>query len=77
MTRSAQQAQNNAAAAAVHASIIFKEAESVHHETEYAVNHNYAHAHAEYKQSKPQVQLAEQPAPTSEQPNEEFDFAGY
>lgn len=68
---SAQQAQNNAAAAAVHAAIHLKELpeESVRHD-EFATNHNYNSA-------------GQSPAPTSAQaptgPNgsREFDFAGY
>lgn len=77
MYRSAQQAQNNAAAAAVHASIILKEgpSENIQHD-EYASNHNYGPP--EYKQSSPQLpsqrqQQQQQLTP----PQSEYDFAGY
>lgn len=70
---SAQQAQNNAAAAAVHASIHLKEIpeESVRHD-DYATNHNYGSS------------VGPSPSPTtgsgsgqSTGPHGDFDFAGY
>lgn len=65
---SAQQAQNNAAAAAVHAAIHLKEIpeESVRHE-DYATNHNY-HGNG-----------PNPPAPTANGAgtSPDFDFAGY
>lgn len=71
---SAQQAQNNAAAAAVHASLVLKEAETVQHH-EYVNNHSYAHV--EYKQSSPQAQISEQQQPPPIQQSAPYDFVSY
>lgn len=59
---SAQQAQSNAAAAAIHASITLKgpDDHSRHHNEEIAMNHNYE---SEYKPSQQQQQ--------------EYELAGY
>lgn len=77
---SAQQAQNNAAAAAVHAAIHLKEIpeESVRHD-EFAINHNYGSGPSPYGQSQPS------PSPTtgtgstsgSTAAHNEYEFAGY
>lgn len=71
---SAQQAQNNAAAAAVHAAIHLKELpeESVRHD-EYATNHNY-------NGSGPSPSPASGPTPNgppAPPQNADFEFAGY
>lgn len=85
MYRSAQQAQNNAAVAAVHASIILKDSpsDSSQHD-EYASNHNYGiQEYKEYKQSSPQLppppqqHQQQQHIQSKQQQQPEYDFAGY
>lgn len=72
---SAQQAQNNAAAAAVHAAIHLKEVpeESVRHD-EYATNHNY---HASNGPSPSPAPGPNQNGPPAPPQQNDYEFAGY
>lgn len=74
--RSAQQAQNNAAAAAVHAAIHLKELpeESVRHD-EYATNHNYNRSNE--PSPPPSAPGPNQNGPPAPPQNGEYEFAGY